>query len=503
MIHETVFRRNWTLSIACIVVLLMSHSSSALGWNGMAEIQVTVKNRDLHLPETPGRLIVAFSPPNGRPRFTNAHPPSFPMFGQWIDKLEINKAYRFDSTSVGFPVGAQLDDLKPGEYRIQAIFVANGVINHPSAPGNLRSEVLTIQVEDQKTSQIAIELSEVVELTPPRTKEGYVLHDVPSPLLTEFHKKPMSIRLGVALPTGFDSQSTENRYGLIVHIGGFGQRRSSVLGLERDDRFVQVMLDGAGPHGDPYYVDSENNGPYGQALIEEVIPFIEKTYQCRGDAKSRFTTGGSTGGWVSLALQVFYPDFFHGCWSSCPDGVDFRNFQLINIYSQKNAFVDDQGQELSAMRNRDGSMHFSVRHECQLERVLGGGRWQWGGQQWASWNAVYGPRGSDGPIPLWNGETGEIHKDVTKNWLKYDLRRILEDNWSSLGPRLAGKIHVWVGDSDEYFLNLAVARLKEALEKQTAPKFDGEIIIEPGKGHTNGWKSSEIRDRMYERMMQN
>src|SRR5439155_5430713 len=208
--------------------------------------------------------------------------------------------------------------------------------------------------------------------------------------------------------------------------------------------------------GDPYQVNSANNGPYGDALTQEVIPYVEKTFRCVGEPKARFTCGISTGGWVSFALQVFYPDFFNGCWSQCPDSVTFERFELIDLYTDVNAFVNKFGNERPSTRTLDGDIISVMRHEVRLETVLGrGGRWELGGRDWASWNAVYGPKGKDGkPVPVWDGKTGVINKSVVEHWKKYDLKLVIEKNWTTLGPKLAGgKVHVWVGDADDYFLN--------------------------------------------------
>jgi len=471
-------------------------------------LEIVVTDANLKLPESSSRLLVAFSKGNGRPRFTDASFPGQPVFGMSLNTVRLNTPILFGKSAVGFPVGAELDKLPPGQYKVQAILVFNPSINLPTATGNLHSELIDITLPVPKGSKLTVPLTKTFEPRPSREREGYEQVEIVSPLLSAFHNRPMKLRFGVALPAegearnAFESEAQDaSTTGLIVHIGGFGQRSTSVAGIERDPRFVQILLDGAGPHGDPYYVDSANNGPYGRALMEEIIPYVEKKYRCAGSGKYRFTTGGSTGGWVSLALQILYPDEFNGCWSSCPDGVDFRNFQLINIYENESAYFQEGGDEIPAKRNRNGQTDYSVRHECQLERVLGGGRWELGGQQWASWNAVYGPKGPDGPVPLWDGDTGKINPEVAQYWKRYDLRMILEDNWSNLGNRLRGKLHVWVGDRDEYFLNHAVERLKVMTQSLSNPAFDGQIIIESGKGHTSGWKQAVVRDAMYQRMV--
>ncbi len=267
-------------------------------------------------------------------------------------------------------------------------------------------------------------------------------------------------------------------------------------------RMIFVLLDGAGPLGDPYQVNSANHGPYGDAVTRELIPYIEKTYRGIGRGSARELDGGSTGGWVSLALQIFYPDYWSGAWSFCPDGVDFRSFQLLNIYEDHNAYVNGHGFERPSARDVTGDVRYTMRHECSLENVLGlGDSWTMSGGQWGAWNATYGPRGKDGrPVPLWNPRTGVINRAATEHWKAYDLRRVLEQNWADLGPKLRGKIHIWVGDADDYFLNNAVHRLDEFLS-QAQPPYEGSISYGPGHGHC--WialSEREIMSQMWSRM---
>ena len=249
-------------------------------------------------------------------------------------------------------------------------------------------------------------------------------------------------------------------------------------------RMILIHLDGAGPLGDPYQIDSANHGPYGAAVTRELIPLIEEKFRGIGDGRARVVDGGSTGGWVALALQVFYPDFFNGAWAFCPDSVDFRSFQLVNIYDDENAYVNRHGFERPASREVSGDVRYTMRHECQLENVLGrGDSWALSGGQWGAWNATYGPRGADGqPVPLWNPKTGVIDRKAVAHWKSYDLRRHLEENWPELGPKLKGKLHIWVGEADDYFLNNAVHRL-DAFLSHARPPYEGSITYGPGQGH--------------------
>jgi S-formylglutathione hydrolase FrmB len=306
----------------------------------------------------------------------------------------------------------------------------------------------------------------------------------------------MYLRAAVILPRDFEREPSR-RYPLRVHIGGYGTRYTNA-GLmmspnaffrrawvaEGTPQMLLLHLDGAGPFGDPYQVNSANNGPYGDALTQELIPYVESKFRGIGAGYARVTDGASTGGWVSFALQVFYPDFFNGCWSHSPDPVDFRAYELIDIYEDVNAYVNERGFERPSAREISGDVRYTVRHECQLEVVLGrGDRWWLSGKDWCAWNAVFGPRGADGlPKPLWDGRTGALDHSVVEHWKKYDLRRVLEENWSTLAPKLKGKIHIWVGDADDYFLNNAVHLLDDSL-KDLQPPFEGTITYGQRGGH--------------------
>ena len=242
-----------------------------------------------------------------------------------------------------------------------------------------------------------------------------------------------------------------------LSVRGYGRRYTAAARLMRDGssfrrawladdapRMLQVLLDGVGPYGDPYQVNSPNNGPYGDALVEELIPYIEGRFRGIGVPGARVIDGISTGGWVALALHVFYPDSFNGAWSFCPDPVDFRALQRVNIYDDDDAYVEDGG-ERPSRRGPDGAIRFTMRQELRMENVIGrGDSWTQSGRQWGAWNAVYGPRGDDGcPVPLWDPTTGVIDRDVTPHWERYYLRLVLARNWAVLAPKLDGKLSVW------------------------------------------------------------
>lgn len=446
-----------------------------------------------------GRLFVVLGRPGGpEPRFSlgEAGPDALPALARDVADFGEGSIAVVDGSATTFPIES-LDRLPAGEYLAQAAFHANPDLNSPNAPGDLYGPPVRVAIDPAKGGAVALELSAQVppESHPPETALVKFVK-LESKLLSAFHKRPMFLRAGVILPRDF-GREPDRKYPLRVHIGGYGSRYTGVAGRMRpgssfqrlwmaDDtpRMIFLHLDGAGPLGDPYQVNSDNHGPYGDAVMQELIPYIEAKFRGIGDGKSRVVDGGSTGGWVSLALQVFYPESFNGCWSSCPDGVDFRSFQLVNIYEDANAYTDAKGGERPACRRVDGTVRYTMRHELGMENLLGrGGSWALSGGQWGAWNATYGPKGPDGnPVPLWDPKTGKIDRSVVDHWSRYDLRRHLVANWAELAPKLRGKIRIYVGEADDYFLNDAVHRLDAALAKLDPP-FEGQIRYGPGQGH--------------------
>jgi hypothetical protein len=453
-----------------------------------------------------GRLFVIASKqaaPEPRTMIGRTGADAPPVFARDINGFEPGKAASVDASAIGFPVES-LARLPAGEYNVQALFDSNIDLKSVNAPGNLYSDVKRIRLDPSLGGTFKLELTHKVppEQTPPETEYVKFVR-IQSDLLSRFHGRPIYLRAGVILPRDFGREPSK-RYPLIVEIGGYGSRYLTVQRMMApgasfrsawlaDDApgMVLLFLDGDGPFGDPYQVNSDNNGPYGDAVTRELIPDVERKFRCIGEPYARVLTGGSTGGWVSLALQVFYPDFFNGTWSGYPDGVDFRALQLINIYEDQNAYMNRQGFERPSARTLTGDTEFTIRHECQMENVMGAGdSYTMSGQQWGAWNATYGPRGKDGrPVPIWDPRSGAINRGVIEHWKKYDLRLVLQEQWKTLGPRLRGKIHIWVGEADEYFLNNAVHLLDQFLSSADPP-YEGWIRYGPGAGH--GW--TPLRD---------
>ncbi len=318
----------------------------------------------------------------------------------------------------------------------------------------------------------------------------------------------------VLLPAGFD-EHPEARYPLAVFHGHFPadfegfrtQPPDENLECERSERYdldcynrieqeeaYNFYQKWVGPdfprmliiqiqHANPYYddsyaVNSENLGPYGDAITYELIPYIEERFRGIGEGWARFLYGGSTGGWEAFAAQVFYPDEFNGAFAACPDSLDFRHHQAVNIYEDDNAYRmkgDFTTVERPAYRDYLGNITVTMEDENHMELVIGD-KTRSGGQ-WDIWEAVYSPMGEDGyPMRIWDKLSGEINREVAEYWKEnYDMRRILERDWETLGPKLEGKLHVYVGDMDNFHLNNAVYRLQEFLESTDKPYYAGQI----------------------------
>ena len=414
-----------------------------------------------------------------------------------------------DANAIAFPI-TNLTRVAAGDYFVQALFDSNADLHLRDAPGNLYSQSKKIHLDPAQAGDWKLELTKKIppEQLPAETAQIKFVK-IRSKLLSEFYRRPIFLRAGIILPRDYD-RDPSRRYPLWVRIGGLDTRFTAVLdALERKSDFAQtwqaddtprlilLQLDGAGPNGDPYYDNSANNGPFGDALVQELIPQVEARFRTLRQSRARFLSGVSTGGWVSFALQVFYPDFFNGTWSSCPDPVDFRALELVNIYQDDNAYVNRYGNERPSERALNGDVMLTMRREVGVENLLGrGNTYTRSGEQWGDWNAVFGPRGADGlPVPLWDPQTGKINHAVAEQWKPYDLRLVLEQNWSTLGPKLRGKIHIAAGEADNYFLNNAVHLLDKFLAAANPP-FAGKIVYGMGKGH--GWFDLSLRQMLDE-----
>jgi len=502
---------SWGAAAACFTFFLTC-AISAAAQTGALKFEVTIARGLVSAPQK-GRLFVFLNKKNDRePRFNYFSPEldAPPLIARDVENFAPGAgAIVVDKRAIAHPI-ENLDRLPAGEYYVQTLLKTNNDLASLNSEGNLYSAVQKVSLDPARGATVRLELSQIIpqEKLPPDTDLVKFLK-IQSPLLTKFHGRPIFLRVGVLLPRDYERE-TPRRYPLLVNIGGFASRFNRVLRVmdEKSDfrkiwladgtpRMIEIFLDGDGPLGDPYQINSANSGPYGDAVTQELIPQIEKQYRAVGTPQSRFLTGGSTGGWVSTALQIFYPDYFNGSWSGFPDPLDFRAYQLIDIYADDNAYVNKHGFDRPSARDANGDTEFTIRLEVLKENVLGAGdSYTLSGGQWGAWNATFSPRGADGkPVPLWDAKTGKIDHAVAEQWKKYDLRIFVEQNWQSLAPKLRGKLHIWVGEADDYFLNNGVHLFDDFISK-AEPKFDGSILYNRTGRH--GWNPKPFAETMKE-----
>ena len=453
---------------------------------------------------------------------------SEPFFGVDVDALAPGKTVTIDPRVLGFPV-ASLGQLPAGDYYVQGMILpytkfarsdGHTIWAHMDAgegqrfnraPGSLVSDVRKVHIDRTTRPVISLALTRTLPtVATPGETEWVKRVKITSKLASAFWGHPMSLGAVVLLPKDYTANTTK-RYPVVYTVGHYSERPPFGFTFEGCDRpesaeakaarlartarepgceLQKAWTSGAVPeviavfiqHTTPYYDDSyvlnsENNGPYGDAITQELIPEIDRRFRTIAAPYARVLTGGSTGGWDVLALQIHYPTVFGGAWGLYPDQLDFRNYQFGNVYADTNAYVNVDGswlpREIPSSRTPEGLTTLTVREENQAEMVIASkGR---SGGQWDGWQAAWAPVGADGyPRPLWDKRTGHINRDVAEAMRAkgYDLRDYVERNWSTLGPGLVGKLHIAVGDMDNYFLNLGVYRMGTFLESTK----------EPGKG---------------------
>ncbi len=471
-------RRSRCIALLCVCLLLAACGACVAQSKLRFVVRFTPQVRST--PFT-GRVLVMLGRPNGgEPRFgPNWFQPS-PCFAIDVRGWQPGTELTMDDRALGYP--EPLKALKPDDYTVQAVLdQQDESASVGSAPGNGYSKVVTAALDPAKPDRVELNIDQVVSPRPFPETDRLKLVEIPSPLLTRFYGKPTLMRAAVMLPEDYDRKPAR-RYPVVYIIPGFGGTRFSAIGwarnnpIYRDFDAIDVMLDPDCYTGHHVFADSANNGPRGQALITELIPYIEKTYRAIGKPDARFLNGHSSGGWSSLWLQITYPDFFGGVWSTSPDPVDFHDFQQIDLYAPgENFYYTDRQGKLRPVARRGTEPVLFIKPFDEMETIQGHGG------QLGSFEAVFSPRGRNGkPQQLWNRTTGAIDPKVAKAWEKYDISLTLERNWSTLGPKLRGKLHVWTGGLDTFYLNGAVERLKERLARLGS---DADIRIVPGKDH--------------------
>jgi enterochelin esterase-like enzyme len=477
-----------------------------------------------------GMVYVAISRDNQRSPIEQASPTGAPLFSRYVEALAPGAAVAITVDDRGYPVRS-LRDLPAGEYWLQPF--VNVYTRFPRAdgktvwlhndqwegqdwkrsPGNVFGDPVRVKFDPTSTSPIRLVANKVIPpIRVPADTEMVKRIKIQSAILTKWWGQPIYLGATILLPKDYD-RHPDVRYPVnyiqghfsLAAPGGYGRggEFDRLWMAEDTPRFLYVTLQHPSPYyDDSYGVNSENNGPYGDAIVKELVPAIEEKFRAIKEPWARMLSGGSTGGWIAAAHQVFYPDFYGGSFASCPDSVDFSYHQIVDVYKDANAYFVDKGWmkiERPSERRPDGNIESMMKDENWFELVVGDHSRS--GGQWDIWEATYSPAGPDGyPKRIWNKTSGEIDHAVAEQWKKYDLAYILRTNWATLGPKVASKLHIYVGDMDSYYLNDAVEKLNDFLSKADDPKFGGEVVFQRRAPHCWGPRGPELMQKMTAQM---
>jgi hypothetical protein len=488
----------------------------------------------LNQPVLDGRLLLILSNNNhSEPRFQVSDDPGTQMiFGMDIENWQPGTSQLVDMSAFGYPL-EHLKDVPAGDYYVQVLLhkyetfhlkpghavklpMDRGEGQHWNlAPGNIYSTPVKIHFNPATSGEINIIIDKIIPPIEPAKDTKYIKHiKIQSRLLTEFWGRPMYLGANILLPEGYDTH-TSVKYPLAIFHGHFPADLEGFSTTKPDENlkpdtsarfhitgYNKIMQQEAydfykqwtGPgfprvlaieiqHANPYYddsyaVNSENLGPYGDAITYELVPEIEKQFRGIGQGWARFMYGGSTGGWEVLAAQVFYPDEYNGCYAACPDPVDFHHYTTIDVYNDKNAYyLESDYKKTLRPAHRDYLGHVSSMVKETNQRELALGTRSRSGDQYDIWEAVFSPMDKDGyPKRIYDKYTGVIDSTVAAYWKEhYDLTHIIKRDWPKLGDKLKGKIHIYVGDMDNYYLNNAVYNAEDMLKKLQNPACNCEV----------------------------
>lgn len=408
-----------------------------------------------------GNVLLYLSKDSKEPKSGTAGLDIFPCYRLYVKNVKPGSSIMIDDKAISFP--APLSDIERADYYVQAVWDRDlGGRSIGESPGNFYSEAKKIHFTKDFNKIYSIKSTKVVR--EPEFKETQYAKElkVPSALLSKFNNRAMSVNAAVLLPKEYYTEPGR-KFPVKFNVSGYGgdyHRYSGYLNPTAPmdtTAFIGVYLDGNCSLGHSVYANSENNGPWGDALTTEFIPQLEKAYRCNG---AKLLNGHSSGGWTVLWLQTHYPKVFDGCWSSSPDPVDFRSFQRVNLYEHQNMFYGKD-----STLNQTGTIAgffpwFNMRNIYQMEHVI------YRGEQMHSFDAVFSKKGTDGmPRSICNYQTGEIDTAVFEHWKNYDISLYLRTNWDKIKADLDGKVRVTVGNQDNFLLNYAVKLLEGEMKK--------------------------------------
>jgi len=511
------------IALAGTVALAAAHLRAQPAQGPAVEISFA---QAAHAGPITGMVYLAISADNRTPPIQQTDPEGVPLFSKYVDGLAPGTRVAFDAGYRGHPV-RQLRDIPPGEYWVQPF--VNVYTRFPRAdghtvwmhmdqwegqdwkksPGNLYGEPVKVRIDPASAAPIRLVADKVIPpITPPADTAMVKRIRIQSQILTKWWGQPIFFGATILLPKDYEKHP-DVRYPVNYIQGHFSLRAPGGFGsggefdklwlADDTPRFVYVTLQHPSPYyDDSYAVNSENNGPYGDAIMQELLPAIETQFRVIRQPWARMLSGGSTGGWIAAAHQIFYPDFYGGSFASCPDSVDFNYHQIVNIYKDPNAYYVDSGWvkvDRPTQRRPDGNIVSMMKDENHYELTVGDKSRS--GGQWDIWEATFSPAGKDGyPLRLWDKDTGAIDRAVAEKWKKYDLLDIVKTNWKTLGPKIGHKLNLYVGDMDSYYLNDAVENFNAFWQTAGDPKEMGEIVFQRRAPHCWGPRAAELLQKM-------
>ncbi|MEO7209478.1 MAG: alpha/beta hydrolase-fold protein [Chitinophagaceae bacterium] len=433
-----------------------------------------------------GKVVLYMSKNNSTPKAGGVGMQSFPCYAVTATNIKSGGSIIFDDNAISYP--EKLSAIERGTYFVQAVWDKNeGGRSIEGSAGNIFSKPIQVTITTNDKQVIALNCDQLIPEQTFTESENVKELKVPSALLTSFYGTPQTVDAAVILPKEYATEPNR-KFPVLFTVSGFGgdYHRYSGRDIISDPidtvACIRVVLDGNCPLGHSVYANSDNNGPRGDALVKEFIPFLEKNYRCNG---ARLLTGHSSGGWTVLWLQTQYPKTFAGCWSSSPDPVDFRSTLTVNIYEDKNMFYNKDS-ALNPEASIDGFFPvLYMRDAYPMERVI------YRGEQMNSLNAVFSKKGKDGnPEAVCDPVTGVINPAVVEHWKNYDISLNLRTNWEQLKPDLDKKIRITTGNNDNFYLNYAVHKLDYAMKKLNA-----NITIEYFPGDHFTVSTTEFRNK--------
>ena len=536
--------------------LLLIISASAQAQTFRVSIDPALKEQVLD-----GRLLLLLSKNDkAEPRFQISDAATTQLvFGIDVEGWKPGTSQLVDVQAIGYPL-ERLKDVPAGDYYVQVLMhkyetfhlktgqtvklpMDRGEGQHWNvAPGNIYSVPVKIHFDPAATNEVSLIITQIIPPIKPPEDTKYIKHiRIQSKLLTEFWGRPMFLSANILLPAGFDEHK-DVKYPLAVFedhfnpdLAGFSTVKPDTAAMKPDTnarfritgynkivaqeaydfykqwtgpRFPRVLvveLNHANPYyDDSYAVNSANLGPYGDAIMYELIPAIEKEYRGIGQGWARFVYGGSTGGWISLAVQTFYPNEFNGCYAACPDPVDFHHYTTMDIYNDKNAYYPESDFKKTPRpgeRNYLGQVQATIKEMNQHE--LAEGSRSRSGEQFDIWEAVFSPMDADGyPKRIFDKYTGAIDTSVAHYWRdNYDLTYIIKRDWPKIGDSLKGKIHIYVGEADTYYLNDAVYTAEDMLKKLDNPNCN--CTVDYGARAEHCWNGDHTQPNYISRLRYN